>query len=394
MKRANIRDWWSWQGFFYTFVGGLFWWLHWRPARFLVTLVYPLVLGFVEYALAPDLADGGAERDAPSWAIYAMAAWPLVMGIVQSDAVYGRYLEPRSWIAGAGTIFLFAFAFLLSKPGYDFRHQLAAEISSPTLTALVRPPVDWKELKSDFDVEKKRFGFVGQYGVWVIPPRYINQMGQLTDSRFRNNRALVVMSKKDLDGSKNNLTYIDSAGTSITPFFKELMGRLPDGDLACVKLAGTDGGPDEEGVLNIKTGDWVHGPAQPTFLIDSVFRGNLCRYLEKPKVIVVELSGEAASRQVSRHKALFYGHGDKKLFEKTIEILMVKDDIFIVDDRILRTYPMCADLKSYHFDRRGTPTKVENRDYLLGHYDGTGKRVGETRTARFQKSETPDDYCR
>lgn len=386
MKNASTIDWWSWRGFFYTFLGGIFWWLHWRPARFLVTLAYPLLLGFLEYALAPDLADGGAERDAPSWAIYAMAAWPLVMGFVQSDAVYSQYIERRSWLTGSAIIFLFLVAFLLSKPGYDFRHQLAAEISSPAIAAMVRPPVDWRELKKEFDEEKKRFGFVDQHGVWVIPPQYIHQMGQLTDRRFKENRALVVLSKKDI-GSKNNLTYIDSTGTAITPYFKELHGRLPEGDLACVGLDNPDGGPDKEGVLNVKTGQWLHGPGQPAFLYDPVFRGRLCRFLEKPQVMAVELSGEEAAKAVSRHRAVFYGRGDKKLFEKEIEALLIRGNTFVVPDRILRTFAACTDLD-------GMPRRVENREYLLGVYDSTGKRVGETRTTRFKPSKTPIEYCR
>jgi|GEM_PF-3749579 len=386
MKNASTIDWWSWSGFFYTFLGGIFWWLHWQPVRFLVTLAYPLILGFLEYALAPDLADGGAQRDAPSWAIYAMAAWPVVMGFVQSDAVYGVYIERRSKLAGTTCLLLFAFAFLLSKPGYDLRHQLAAEISSPAIAAMVRPPVDWRELKREFDEEKKRFGFVDQHGVWVIPPKYIHQMGQLTDSRFRDNRALVVMSKKDLGGSKNNFTYIDSTGTAITPYFNELYGRLPEGDLACVSLAPEGKGLDQEGVINIETGEWVHGPGQPTFLHETNFRGRLCRYFEKANVMAVELSAEEVSKNIARHQAVFYGRGDKLLFEKSIEVLLSSGDKFVVDDKTLRTFPTCV-------DGRIGPYRVENREYLLGVYDGDGRKVSETRFTRFKPSKVPLSRC-
>ncbi|SDD40191.1 hypothetical protein [Kordiimonas lacus] len=381
MKNASTIDWWSWRGFFYTFVSGIFWWLHWRPARFLVTLAYPLVLGFVEYALAPELADGGAERDVAAWFPYALVAWPVVMGFVQSEAVYGQYIEHRSRLAGTVTILLFAIAFLLSKPGYELRHQLAAEIPVASIAAVVRPPVDWRELRKEFDMEKKRFGFVDQHGVWVLPPKYLHIMGTLTDSRFRNNRALAVLPKDDRGGSDNRITYIDSTGKAITPYFKELYGRLPGGNLACVGVAPEEGkGLDQEGVINIETGEWVHGPGQPTFMYESNFRGRLCRYFEKAKVMVIELSAEEASKGIPRHRAVFYGRGDRKLFEKSIELLSIRGDNFVVDDKILRTFTTCV-------DGSVGPERVENREYLLAMYDGDGRKVSEIRSTRFKASK-------
>lgn len=372
---------WDWRGFFYSFLLGLPWILHLQFARML------LYLGWVGVLSLYELIRGDAISELETnITLFALFATPLIMGVVQSERIFDQWLEAKKRLIGGVSLFLFVTVFIASPetrqdvPAAEWAYQAAV---MPALKSVgLASSVDWRTLKYDFDMTKKRGGYKDRNGEWVINPQFVHLMG-LVPTRFKEGRAIVALDKENAVKERNRGIFIDADENHFGPYFRRALKWYPEADLACLQIASDDPrGIDTYALVRPSSGEAILGPGRSELAIGGVLNGQLCRYFSKAKVMVAEFGVEVLSKGIFNSSIKAFDKNGTPFFEgKTLGIAERNGELLIAE-KTLSTRPDCV---------KGLVRDVyqENRLLQMAAYNSSGKKLRTIQAYLFTSTGRP-----